>query len=128
MWSRPRSACAASAVDNTSFTSSLLLLFLVVGALACLPWLVKRWQSRLQATRNLQGVSAQVLASVAVGPSQRVVTVEVGQGAQKTCLVLGVTAQSIHCLHVLGQPAAQTPPPDSFAGAMAQAQEVSPPL
>jgi len=52
-----------------------------------------------------------------------VVTVEVGHGAQKTCLVLGVTAQSIHCLHVLGQAAAQQPAPVSFAGAMAQAQE-----
>ncbi len=60
---------------------------------------------------------------MAVGPGQRVVTVEVGHGAQKTCLVLGVTAQSIHCLHVLGQAAAQQPAPVSFAGAMAQAQE-----
>ena len=115
-------------MGNTSFTSSLLLLFIVVAALACLPWLVKRWQSRLQAARNEQGVSAQVLASVAVGPSQRVVTVEVGQGTQKTCLVLGVTAQSIHCLHVLGQPAASQPQPLNFANAMAQAQESVQPL
>lgn len=120
-------------MGNTGFTSSLLLLFLVVGALACLPWLVKRWQSRLQAARNGgQGMSAQVLTSIAVGPSQRVVTVEVGQGAQKTCLVLGVTAQSIHCLHVLGQPAVQSqhqqPQTLDFADAMVQAQQSVQPL
>lgn len=100
----------------------------MVGALACLPWLLKRWQQRQQAARHVQGVSAQVLASVAVGPGQRVVTLEVGQGTEKTCLVLGVTAQSIHCLHVLGQPAVSQPSPASFAGVMAQAQEVAPPL
>ena len=110
-------------MDNTGFTSSLLVLLVMIGALACLPWLLKRWQQRQQAGRNVTGTSAQVLASVAVGPGQRVVTVEVGHGAQKTCLVLGVTAQSIHCLHVLGQAAAQQPAPVSFAGAMAQAQE-----
>ena len=117
-------------MDNTGFTSSLLLLLIVVGALACLPWLVKRWQSRLQAMRNGgHGMSAQVLTSITVGPGQRVVTVEVGQGAQKTCLVLGVTTQSIHCLHVLGQPAVQPQPqPIDFAGAMAQAQNSVQPL
>lgn len=111
-------------MDNTGFTSSLLVLLAMIGALACLPWLLKRWQQRQQAARNVSGISAQVLASVAVGPTQRVVTVEVGQGAQKTCLVLGVTAQSIHCLHVLGSNAPAQPEPVSFAGAMAQAQEV----
>ncbi|HEY4665332.1 MAG TPA: flagellar biosynthetic protein FliO [Comamonas sp.] len=100
----------------------------MVGALACLPWLIKCWQQRQQGARNAAGVSAQVLASVAVGPGQRVVTVEVGQGAQKTCLVLGVTAQNIQCLHVLGANPATPPESVSFAGAMAKAQEVAPPL
>ena len=112
-------------MDNTGFTSSLLVLLIMIGALACLPWLLKRWQQRQQLARNPAGTSAQVLASVMVGPGQRVVTVEVGQGTQKTCLVLGVTAQSIHCLHVLGQPAVAQPAPMSFAGAMAQTQEMA---
>ena len=100
----------------------------MLAGLACLPWLLKRWQQRLQAGRNIQGMSAQVLASVAVGPGQRVVTVEVGQGAQKTCLVLGVTAQNIQCLHVLGTAPASVSETVSFAGAMAKAQEAAPPL
>ena len=117
-------------MGSTSFTSSLLVLLIMIGALAALPWLLKRWQQRQQIARTGSAVSAQVLASVAVGPSQRVVTVEVGHGAHKTCLVLGVTAHNVHCLHVLGQPASAQPAPApiSFSGAMAQAQEtVQPP-
>ena len=115
-------------MDNASLTSSLLALLLMIGALAALPWLVKRWQQRQQGRHAASGVSAQVLASVAVGPNQRVVTVEVGQGSTKTCLVLGVTAHNIHCLHVLGQPAGAQPvaaPPD-FAVTMAQLHKDEP--
>ena len=107
-----------------SFTSSLLVLLIMIGALATLPRLLKRWQQRQQAAKGLPSISAQVLASVTIGPGQRVVTVEVGQGTEKTCLVLGVTAQNIHCLHVLGQTgAAPKTEPVSFAGAMAQIQD-----
>ena len=96
----------------------------MVAALAALPWLLKRWQQRQRNLHAASGVSAQVLAAVVVGPNQRVVTVEVGQGSQKTCLVLGVTPQSIHCLHVLDNTGAApaAPAADSFAGAMAQVQ------
>lgn len=123
MWSPLLSVCVASAVDNASFTSSLLVLLVMIGALAALPWLLKRWQQRRQVASGTVHVSAQVLSAVNIGPGQRVVTVEVGQGTEKTCLVLGVTAHNIHCLHVLGSAAAVPPTPASFAGAMAQAQE-----
>ena len=115
-------------MDNGSLTSSLLALVVMVAAMAALPWLLKRGQQRQQAVRGGAGVSAQVLSSIIVGPNQRVVTVEVGQGASKTCLVLGVSPQSIHCLHVLGQPGAATAPmvppvsPSSFAGALDEVQ------
>ena len=104
-------------------TPTLVVVVLFVGAMALLPWLVRRLQQRHAAAGMAAGGTSRVLSAVAIGPHQRVVTVEVGHGAQKTCLVLGVTAQSIHCLHVLGQAAAQQPAPVSFAGAMAQAQE-----
>ena len=45
-------------MDNTGFTSSLLVLLVMIGALACLPWLLKRWQQRQQAGRNVTGTSA----------------------------------------------------------------------
>ena len=65
-----------------------------------------------------------MLSAVVVGPNQRIVTIEVGQGAQKTHLVLGVTPQSIQCLHALGQSAAPAAAgaTSTFASTMAQLQ------
>ena len=90
----------------------------MIAAMAALPWLLRRWQQRQQAVRSAAGgVVTQVLSSVVVGPNQRVVTVEVGQGSQATRLVLGITPQAITCLHVLGQSGAPTvaAAPASFA-------------
>src|SRR6218665_2376649 len=50
------------------------------------------------------GAAARVLSAVAVGPQQRVVTVEVGPEHARTWLVLGVTARQVSCLHVLPVP------------------------
>ncbi|RZI84436.1 MAG: flagellar biogenesis protein [Rubrivivax sp.] len=41
------------------------------------------------------------VSHLSLGPGQRIVTVELGAGDQKTWLVLGVTAQSITTLHSL---------------------------
>lgn len=102
---------------------TLALLVLFIGAVAALPWLVRRWQQRQGAGRVGGGLSAKVLSTVAVGPTQRVVTVEVGDDAHKTCLVLGVTAQQIQCLHVLGSSPVPAPAAAaSFAGALAAVQ------
>ena len=54
--------------------------------------------------RSARGASGGALASkiisaVAVGPTQRVVTIEVGPVGARTWLTLGVTAQTITCLH-----------------------------
>jgi flagellar protein FliO/FliZ len=83
-------------------TGLMLLWFLVVLALIPVSlWLLKRsgWTPK--------GVAAQspwpmkTLGQLPLGPGQRVVTIEVGSGAEKTCLVLGVTAHSITTLHHL---------------------------
>lgn len=101
-------------------TLSLVVLF--VAAMAVLPWLLRRLQGRVGGLRagalgrGAAGLQPRVLGAVGVGPQQRVVTVEVGEGAQSVRLVLGVTAQNIQCLHVL-QPAVGT-----FADAVARAQ------
>jgi flagellar protein FliO/FliZ len=52
------------------------------------------------------GQPVKPVASLALGPGQRVVTVEVGQGDARTWLVLGVTAGSINLLHTLPPQAA----------------------
>lgn len=75
---------------------SLVLLFVV--SIACLPWLVRRYQARSEAGAHTAAAS-KVLSAVAVGPQQRVVTVQVGTGPNAQILVLGVTSTSISCLH-----------------------------
>ena len=82
-------------------TQTLLVVVLFVAAMAALPWLVRRAQQRHAAGTAGAGAASRVLSAVAVGPQQRVVTVEVGPEHARTWLVLGVTAQQVSCLHVL---------------------------
>lgn len=101
-------------------TQTLAVVVLFVVAISFLPWLVRRLQLR---QTGLGGGSAgsRVLTQVAVGPQQRVVTVEVQHEGQRAVLVLGVTAQQIQCLHVLPAGGAALVPA-SFATEMAAAQ------
>ena len=119
-----------SAVDSGSLSQTLLAVLAFVAVIAALPWLVKRMQQR-QAIARGGDVSTRVLSAVAVGAHQRVVTVEVGEGAHKTRLVLGVTAQQINCLHVLTSSTAATAPAPAadvatFSQAMAAAKTPGP--
>jgi len=82
-------------------TQTLLVVVLFVGAMALLPWAVRRLQQRQSSGALAAGVASRVVSAVAVGPQQRVVTVEVGPENARTWLVLGVTAQQVSCLHVL---------------------------
>lgn len=97
---------------------TMLMVVALVAAMAALPWLLRRFQQRTAALRGTAGLQLRVLGAVGVGAQQRVVTVEVGEGAQLVRLVLGVTAQNIQCLHVLQSPAAD------FSAAMAQARQL----
>ena len=90
-------------------TQTLLIVVLFVGAMACLPWLVRRLQQRHAAQAVGSGAASRVLSAVAVGPHQRVVTVEVGPEHARTWLVLGVTAQNVSCLHVMAPSASAGP-------------------
>lgn len=82
-------------------TQTLLVVVLFVGAVAMLPWLVRYLQRRRASEAATAGGYARVVSAVGVGPHQRVLTVEVGSAHTRACLVLGVTAQQITCLHVL---------------------------
>ncbi|WP_035203196.1 flagellar biosynthetic protein FliO [Acidovorax sp. CF316] len=113
-------------------TQTLVIVVLFVGAMACLPWLIKRLQQHHAAGGLPAGAASRVLSAVAVGPQQRVVTVEVGPEGARTWLVLGVTAQQVSCLHVLAAPAtaaaasaalpAVVPDASAFAREMAAAE------
>ena len=125
----------ATAASSASSFQTIAVLVLFIAVLAVLPWLLRRWQQRQLVARGVQGVQTQVLSTMALSPGQRIVVVEVDQGGQRTRLVLGVTAQNIHCLHVLGSnaPAAAadvgTAPAatSTFAGALEQLQQASVP-
>lgn len=91
--------------------SSWLPLFWFLAVLALIPlvlWLLKR--SPLQAVR--QG-GPRVVASAHLGPGQRLLTVEVGEGESRRWLLLGATAHHIELLTELppGAPSTQEPPP-----------------
>ena len=95
-------------------TQTLGLVVLFVVLLALMPAGVK-WLQRRSGLLGLpaMGPASKVISAVAVGPQQRVVTVEVGPEAARVWLVLGVTAQSVTCLHTL--PVGGVPPADDDA-------------
>ena len=81
---------------------SLFTIVLFVGLLCAMPFVLRKLQQRRVGAAGLAGDTAsKLLSTVAVGPQQRVVTVEVGPQGSRTWLVLGVTGQSITCLHAL---------------------------
>lgn len=75
-----------------------VLVGVFVLAIACLPWLVRWLQARAGSVATVGG-QTKVLSVVAVGPQQRVVTLQVASGSREAVLVLGVTAASVQCLH-----------------------------
>lgn len=70
-----------------------------VVLLALIPFGLKWIQRRSLIGAIGNAPAARVVSAIAVGPHQRVVTVEVGPAGSRTWLVLGVTAQTINCLH-----------------------------
>lgn len=87
-------------------TQTLMTVGLFVVLLALVPLTLKWVQRRSVGGISGMGSTPRVISAVAVGPHQRVVTVEVGPESDRTWLILGVTAQSITCLHSV--PAAPT--------------------
>ena len=83
-------------------TQTIAAAAIFVVLLALLPAAIKWVQARSVGGLPAAGLGTKVISAVAVGPQQRVVTIEVGPPDARTCLVLGVTAQSISCLHDFG--------------------------
>ncbi len=97
---------------NMASTGLLIVWFVVIVALIPVSlWLLKR--SGL-ANGALGGGQAPVkpVGNLNLGPGQRIVTVEVGEGESRTWLVLGVTSQQINTLHTM---APLAPPADDGA-------------
>ena len=82
----------------------------LLAMLACMPWLARRirasgWQGLKQPEQPARLVSA-----LAIGTQQRVVTIEVLQGAQRRRLLLGVTPQSVTLLDAWSVESAKAAP------------------
>lgn len=74
-------------------------LTLVVLVLALIPVALKWLQRRMGMGAGGVTSNSKVVSVIAIGPHQRVVTVEVGPPEARVWLTLGVTAQNISCLH-----------------------------
>lgn len=70
-----------------------------LAALACVPLFLKWYKQRAPGNGGSFGSQSRFISAMAVGPHQRVVTIEVGPEGRRVWLTLGVTAQSISCLH-----------------------------
>jgi flagellar protein FliO/FliZ len=71
---------------------------LVIVLIACLPFVVRRLIAH-QKIKGIDPTQVRLISQLAIGPQQRVVVLETGPLHERTHLVLGVTAQSIQCLH-----------------------------
>lgn len=80
-------------------TPTLISVGLFVVLLALVPVALKWVQRRAVGGGSSIAAASRVISAIAVGPHQRVVTVEVGPEGSRTWLTLGVTAQAITCLH-----------------------------
>ncbi len=98
-----------------------LLLIMVVLAVV-----LKRMRHHLPRPGGQEGPALRTLSSLSLGPHQRMVTVQVGEGADSVCLVLGVTPGSVQTLHSMALPTDPTPlaspgsAPGPFAARLAQ--------
>lgn len=80
-------------------TQSLVSVGVFLAILVCLPFALKWLKQRYGGGTVEDSGQSRFISALAVGPHQRVVTVEVGPEGRRFWLTLGVTAQSITCLH-----------------------------
>lgn len=93
----------------------------VLAAIPLLLWLLRRspWGARLRGGGPGAPAPARLVGSLAVGPQHRVLTLEVGEGAQRRWLLVGLTPQGLNTLHTLEAPPAEAlaAPPESAPAA-----------
>ncbi len=82
-------------------TQQLLLIGLFLSVLASLPWALRWLRGRMVSNAVAVGGQSRFISAVAVGPNQRVVTVEVGPEQARVWLTLGVTSQTVSLLHTI---------------------------
>jgi flagellar protein FliO/FliZ len=99
--------------------TSLLWFAAVLAAIPLVLWLLKR--TPLGGAGTGAAGTPRPVAVLPLSASQRLVTIEVGQGDDRLWVVLGVTPQSIRTLHTMA-PQAQPPLPPAAPPAAAFSQ------
>ena len=89
-------------------TQSLVLVGLFLCVLVSLPFLIEHLKKRYGLKIPGSAGASRLVSSLALGPQQKVVTVEVGPPNARVWLVLGVTPQYIQCLHTTAAEGAGT--------------------
>ncbi len=92
-------------------TPAIVLLIVMVG----IAWLLQRYRRQLPGAAGRAGPALRVLSSLALGPQQRVVTLQIGQGADSVCLVLGVAPNGVTALHQMPLPEDPTTPSEAHS-------------
>lgn len=93
-------------------TQSYLSVLLFLAALALLPWAIKWLQKKKALFQVHSEGQSRLISAIAVGPTQKVVTIEVGPEGDRQWLTVGVTQQQITLLYSHTAPrltAAQAP-------------------
>ena len=91
----------------TQAITSLLWFVLILAAIPAVLWLLKRSPMGARFGTAAPGGAMRNVSTLVLSSSQRIVTVEVGQGDERRWLVLGVTPQQITPLHTM-QPQADS--------------------
>ena len=102
--------------------TSLLWFAAVLAAIPLVLWLLRR--TPLGGAGSGGTGAPRAVAVLPLSPSQRLVTIEVGQGEERLWVVLGVTPQSIRTLHTMA-PQGETPAPPVAPPAAAFSQLLS---
>lgn len=99
---------------NASMMQNAAPALVLLGLMVLVAWLLQRYRRHLPGVALQAGPSMKVMGSLALGPQQRVVTVQVGEGEERLCLVLGVSPGNITALHQMALP--DSTPPDGATG------------
>jgi flagellar protein FliO/FliZ len=87
---------------------SVVWLVVVLAAIPLTLWVLKRAGLGSMGALGAQS-GVRLVGNLALSPQQRLITVEVGQGAEQRWLLLGVTPQQISLLHQSSTPLAPAP-------------------
>ncbi|MDH5358549.1 MAG: flagellar biosynthetic protein FliO [Gammaproteobacteria bacterium] len=90
----------SSPVTTGALIETLIGLLVILACIAFLAWLLRR-TGRFNTTANGE---MKIIAGLSLGPRERAVLLQVGEQQ----ILVGVTTQHIHTLHVLDQPIRDT--------------------